>query len=1038
VTAPPAPGGLPALLASPVAERIAVLATFAPENVPEPIRPDVEIACDVLADRAGHPEWMLKERHRIDVLARMLRAGGRDRLRRVRGQEPPRDAGSPLQRMLDAVIAGAAVEPEVLTEDELIAALRVGRWGAAAGSYGGMPELLPNGFWREGLEGRLALLETMRPVHELTRDGCVGRRAERDRLAAHLDAPGSSMRGLPALLVYGVGGVGKSTLVAQFVLDIVSSDRGGAWAYLDLDRPTLSSFEPLSLLTDVIRQVGAQFPAAKRWLVKLGDELDEGAKGAGFESDYAEEWREAIPVLAAAVDGACGGRLVVVLDTFEELEREEARRGEGRLGDAIYRMLVELSDHVPYFRLVVCGRAPARTFLAPDRPDQLLHVEVFRGDAAVEVVQHLYRQERGKVLAGGPAAAEPLDLDLAATVVATVGGSPLALKLAARVLALEGYPGLLDAADRARAVGWVREDFVRGFLYRRVLGHMQGIRRADVEALREVATAALVLRRVTRDLLAAVVLPAVGRTDLDPGAVLAGLGAETAFADRDGHGFRLREELRSPALLALRYDRPDLVDDVHLRAATWFAAHPEQPDATDEQAYHLLAVGDVIAVGRLDPGAIRAAERSAADLPAESRQLVADTIADPASLEGSVARRAREREREAAVQRALDAGALDEAAALLGDPASWGPTTTLHRHAAAIAEARGDLTEAVAAAERDVAAGDRAREPERFCAAAIHHALALERGGRSAASTAALTAADAEPWLGGQDLLRLEVQLNRLAVLERGGLDHDRWLLELDARTLLARAEPAAVRARPALVRLLAAALGRSEEAYVLEAVRSVGLGTTTYSSFLRDLATALADWDGSGPESGAVARAVGLPAVEGDTRSHLTDLWFSAVAGTSRDTVPLLDRAFSRKQPGPAVVEALRRIYLWWGIDPQDLAITDLAAEPPLDLDAAVPKFADPRVQRLAQVLAGAFPSDSDVLLLASRAGVDAAMIDLNQTARFRAYDLIGVAAQSGKLRDLVDAALADPAAAGFHDAIRDAVGRTDTEGGGSGGSTG
>lgn len=129
---------------------------------------------------------------------------------------------SALQRMLDIATRGRPVDTDALDEDELVAALHVGRWCAAAGSLGAVPDLVPSGFDRERVEGRLALIETIRPVREITADGCLGREAERDRLRRHVDGPGPhvSLIDHPALLVYGIGGVGKSTLVAQFVLDL--------------------------------------------------------------------------------------------------------------------------------------------------------------------------------------------------------------------------------------------------------------------------------------------------------------------------------------------------------------------------------------------------------------------------------------------------------------------------------------------------------------------------------------------------------------------------------------------------------------------------------------------------------------------------------------------------------------------------------------------------------------------------------------------------------------------------------------------------
>ena len=1025
---------LPGVLESEAAEHLAVLATFDPEtSVLLTDRLEIQVASDELSDRDGRQEWMLKERVRVGVLARVLRRGGRAELVQVR-TEAPAPPDSALQRMLDTAIQGRPVDTDALDEDELVAALHVGRWCAAAGSLGAVPDLVPAGFDRERVAGRLALIETIRPIREITADGCVGREAERDRLRRHVETSGPplSLIDYPALLVYGIGGVGKSTLVAQFVLDLAERTDGTAWAYLDLDRPSLSSYDPLALVTDVIRQVGAQFPQTRRYLDRTGLESAESASGFGLDVEYVESWRAAIPALADAVNGACRGRLVVIVDTYEELQREEERRGEKRVGEQLFRLFAELSDHITQFRLVVCGRAPALTFVSTRHTDQRLHVEGFRGDAATAVLQHLYLRELTRLPghAGQGSQLPRLDPALAGKVVETVGGSPLALKLAARVLALEGAPAVDDAAAQARALGQVAAEFVMGFLYHRILGHLEGAQQVDTRTLQAVARAALAVRLVTPDVLREVIFPVIGRGDLDADAMIVALGAETALADREPGILRVREELRGPALLALRYAEPDLVADVHRKAAAYYAGRPGLPRASAELAYHRLALGEAITPGDLDPSAVAEVERSITDLPPESRELVARTVADPASLAQDLLRRAAEREVETEARRALEAGQVDEADRLLTASGTWAPTTTLHQLVAQIEDARGNPAGAAAAAGRDVAAAALAREPERFCAAAIRQALLLERWAGGAEGAAVLTDADGEPWLAGHHLLRLELQLNRLAMLERSGLDHDRWLLDLGARAMLQRADPSAVRSRTALVRLLAATIGHEEPGLVLDAIRSVGLGTTTYSTHLRNLAAALAKWDTDRSDPGTVSRSVGLSTPTPSTQADMTEIWFQAVASTSADAGPLLDRAFSLQPPPSAVVEAVRTIYLWWGVNPQQVATYRIMAEPPpseppsahaLDspLDAG-----DITVQNLLRALSGAYPTAADIQVLAARAGIDVASLDVKQSRGHLTRSLLDEASSTGRLGPLVQAVLADPATESFHGEIRDLVG--------------
>ena len=84
----------------------------------------------------------------------------------------------------------------------------------------------------------------------------------------------------PPLLVYGPGGVGKSTLIAKFILDHVGSAGGPQlpFVYLDFDRPGISANSPLTLLMEAVRQLGAQFPEvegkARRLVENIGHGLE--------------------------------------------------------------------------------------------------------------------------------------------------------------------------------------------------------------------------------------------------------------------------------------------------------------------------------------------------------------------------------------------------------------------------------------------------------------------------------------------------------------------------------------------------------------------------------------------------------------------------------------------------------------------------------------------------------------------------------------------------------------------------------------------
>jgi hypothetical protein len=128
---------------------------------------------------------------------------------------------------------------------------------------------------------------------EPRRDRFVGRESELrqlrsfvDELASHgaLEAIGrftaKAARALmgrtpPGLMtIEARGGLGKSTLLAKFVLDhALDQARPFPFAYLDFDRAGIDAERPHQLLIEVARQVRLQFPAAREKLDRLIEDI---------------------------------------------------------------------------------------------------------------------------------------------------------------------------------------------------------------------------------------------------------------------------------------------------------------------------------------------------------------------------------------------------------------------------------------------------------------------------------------------------------------------------------------------------------------------------------------------------------------------------------------------------------------------------------------------------------------------------------------------------------------------------------------------
>jgi hypothetical protein len=1005
------------LAGSRLVEQLAVLGTFDPAQLKGSQAHDVvELLCQQLPSQ----DAILDERRRIDALVRMLERGGRQQLAKVRRRVKPHEQ-SPLQRMLDAFVFGTGPPVEERSEDELLASLEVWRWAteavARAHLIGGIT-IEPT---RDAIESRLALMDVTRAVRRLSDAGLVGREAELDALRAYRrsDEPGADLTSDPALVVYGIGGVGKSTLVARFVMDLyeeAQQSSADVWAYLDLDRPTLASSAPAVILADIIRQVAAQLGDERRGLMRSMEELRERRKGAGIESyDDAFSYREQASEFAGTM-ASSNTPVLVVLDTYEQIERNHPERAE-----QVYDLFAVLASAIPRFRLIVSGRAPADDYIVQDRPDRQLHVRALGEEAALNLLAHSVKHEGTK--ADRPT--DAIDLELGREVIELVGGIPLTIRLAARVLVQEGPEAIADAAERARTLDRVRSEFVRGFLYQRILGQITARPPVDTEDLRWLARAGITLRRITVDLVERVLVPSLrSLPEASPRELFDALSAEVAFAERDAGALRLREELRAPALVALRLGDPQLVERVHQHAVDFYAALPGDPDAMLELAYHRLALG--APPSEFDEQTLRRLEPVVDDLSPSSATQVREAIGDGSVLAAAQNLDSWERKVLPEADAALRAGQIDRARTLLSARKEHRQGTELHRLESRLAQAEGNLVAATSAAGEDLTAARLAADPRRYAAAAVRLALLHERQGHGGEADAVLLQADEDAMLAGLPALRLELLLNRINLLERAGLEkpESRWLQSLEARALMQRTNPRELATSSALARLLAAALGSEEPDRLREAVRRVGVGYEEDSERVQQLVDAMAKWDREQPEPGRLARKANLRLDDVDATS-IRRAW-SALMGLGTDAGLVLDRLWRQETPPKSVRERLRQIYLWWAVE-EDEDETAAVPETWPDFLTTVPlDWSHKPIRDLERLVLTAYPTTTDSIALASVAGLDLSRISWASSGRRTTREMLGTASRMGRLEDLTAAVLRDPGAISVHPQLRELVGET------------
>ncbi|MCH0538918.1 AAA family ATPase [Streptomyces sp. MUM 203J] len=538
----------------------------------------------------------------------------------LRSLEGPEAALRALEGNLGAVPEGAGPEraclallrgepPRVRGTDaeELADLLQAVLWLARVPGVTGLPG--PEAVRRELDRARL-----IQPLERLVRAPFVGRAAQLAGMRRHVtdpaDADGSPA---PPLLVHGRGGMGKSTLMAHFLLDALSPDDQPAgtgtgrefpfpFAYIDFERPSLSVHEPITMVAETARQLSVQFPAFHDELEALADEglrlvrdqrageeqvadlnrLAATRAGLGRRSsreflEQASEQESALfrrvgEVLARAVAPE-QPPFLIVLDSFEEAQY----RWSPVLG-RMWAIYFAFCDTYPHARFVVSGRAPVgHPAAGPDL------VEIELRDLDTEASVELLRQSG--------VTDEPLARELAER----VGGHPLSLRLAARAVALAGG----DAAglrDLMRSLPERRRDFfrqvdqllVQGILYERILQHIPD------EDVRRLAHAGLVLRVITPEVVREVLAGACGVEV--PGAEAArrlfGTLSRLDLVEPVGpEAVRVRPDVRAIMLRLADSDPDSLLPEVERRAVAYYAGR-EGTAARAEEIYHRLRLNE--------------------------------------------------------------------------------------------------------------------------------------------------------------------------------------------------------------------------------------------------------------------------------------------------------------------------------------------------------------------------------------------------------------------------------------------------------------
>ncbi|KQP69537.1 hypothetical protein ASF40_16900 [Microbacterium sp. Leaf288] len=804
--------------------------------------------CVKVRDHSGAAAWTLDPAVRRDTLKRLGTRGAQERR-----AQAPRVPDGPTQAAIDRILRGEGPAPAELSAADLRAELQVVRWFDGIVSRSDDHE--------NAARRRLGRLEVLQPLTDLLRFGFVGRGAELERIARHIDVDDGR-----ALVISGVGGVGKSTLLARAVVDAVDLRGEVLVAYLNFDRGALRTDDSAGLLAEILAQTSLQSPDTSRespmemHLAAVIDELrrqeeaDLGWYGLSSRSIQGNTYKSANSrtrpglgvnpfgrtnpylasptsgyddLLGAAADlleGFGADRVVLLLDTFEEVERNQ----ESDLF-LLWDFLGYLRRRISSLRIIVSGRA-----LDPQDFDDRFVVRTLDELDEESAITLLTTQDGLEV-----------SESQARLITARFGRSPLTLRLVTDLLKHDDDDGLFEAGgthdslDGTSLLDGIQAGLVQGQLYSRILWHI-----ADPD-VRKLAHPGLVVRVITPDIIREVLaVPCELDVTTEPEALglFRALAEEATLVEVDGEVLRHRADVRSRMLSWLLLDRRDQARAIHVAAIDYYRARETVEDRAEE-LYHMLMVGSPSDEldDRWDDRAYRLLKPSRDELPPRGRAYLAARSGGDLRIDDDVSSHLDDagwiRSTESNVRSLVQAGQLEVALdTLRSRRGSLGESLLPLLEIEVLEDLRrfDEALEVIQSARR--VSLDRSGDDEFELRLRLAESRVLERMGRfhNAADTARqareLAARVAEPI----DVLIATVEM--LRTMRRGG---EMWDLDAlaDSATDLAESIPFIdLEVQPGLVRELLGEIGtRSQRLFEL-GVGIIGVESGTSARVDRDL----------------------------------------------------------------------------------------------------------------------------------------------------------------------------------------------------------
>lgn len=553
-------------------EIAALIGRFHPEhlvaNTPERDRQAILSQLAIVCSIESHTtelQWMLLHTRRRELLVRMIDQGRL--VDALRQQLPATDRfGQLLQGVLER---GSKFTIDGLSIDDLSVLAVV------VEAISGIPAPVPN---LSDIRLRLAQASRIDDQQVLLSKGFVGRKAELQQLHDFLLAPKTSS--FPAtLLLTGLGGAGKSTLVTQFVREVMEKSQATV-VILDFDRPGITIVDTTWLESEIARQVGQQYPQLLERLRHARQEVREYKVDASerylehsFESIQGSRTSAVLRLIqkSTAEIGVQNRPFLVVLDTFEEIEpfHDQLSTFESWL-----YFLEDCLAPMP-LKIIISGRSVGSE--VERWAQQRITIDELEGPLARKLLIQLGVREQTarRLVASKVLPRRPLELKLLASIMSDAPQT----SVSGLEREIRQIPTARGQGDSAKPV----EQLATGVIYRRVLNRLKD------PITKRLAYPGLVLRYVTVDLVQQVLSPVLGLSITDDEAQMAlkELASHAWLTYRQQDQIWHRKDLRRMMIRLLESDQRDMADKISQRAIEYFSRSTTREDFA-EAMYHRL------------------------------------------------------------------------------------------------------------------------------------------------------------------------------------------------------------------------------------------------------------------------------------------------------------------------------------------------------------------------------------------------------------------------------------------------------------------